>query len=229
MGLAARMAAGSRPAMNDTEDNRDVDFSDELPPIALPKPAREGQLSVEGALAVRRSVREFSPTPLTLAAVGQLLWAAQGISGGGLRTAPSAGATYPLEIVLIAGEIEVLPPGIYRYRPVDHTIEVSLAGDHRSAVAAAALVQTWLAQAPLLLLLAGVVERTAALYGRRARRYVDQEVGCAAENVALQAAALGLGTVMVGAFDDAGLARLVGLRPGEEPLCLMPVGRPWRT
>jgi SagB-type dehydrogenase family enzyme len=212
-----------------TTDDGSGSAPHEESPIALPRPVRDGSLSVERALLGRRSVREFSATPLTTAEVGQLLWAAQGISGAGLRTAPSAGATYPLEVVLVAGEIDGVPTGVYRYRSLDHSLALLARGDRRADVAAAALVQTWLAQAPALLLVSAVLERTAARYGRRARRYVDQEVGCAAENVALQAVALGLGTTMVGAFDDAGLARVIGLQPGEEPLCLLPVGRPWRT
>lgn len=196
-------------------------------PIALPPPATSGRVSVEEALALRRSVREYRDEPLPLAAAAQLLWAAQGRSHPeGLRTAPSAGATYPLELYLVAGAVEGLDPAIYRYRPANHSLDVVRRGDHRTALAAAALEQECVANAPGVLAVAAVVSRTASRYGGRAERYVLLEVGHAVENAALQAVALGLGSVVVGAFDDLAVARLLGLPPGASPWCLLPVGLP---
>jgi SagB-type dehydrogenase family enzyme len=193
--------------------------------IRLPEPRGPGATSVEEALRRRRSLREFRPAPLTLAEAAQLLWAAQGRTAeDGHRTAPSAGALYPLEVFLVAGRVEGIAPGVYRYRPDGHILEPVIEGDRRRALSEAALGQGWLSSAPAALVVAAVNERTARKYGRRAERYVHIEVGAAAQNVALQAVALGLGTVVVGAFDDAAVARVAGLAPEERPLAILPVG-----
>jgi len=156
-----------------------------------------------------------------------MLWAAQGIIGPeGKRTAPSAGALYPLEALLVAGKEGDLPAGVYRYRPQGHELVCIAEGDRRAKLAAAALEQEWLADAPVTIAIAAVYERTAGKYRQRAERYVHMEVGHAAQNVHLQAAALALGTVVVGAFDDAEVKRILALANNEQPACLMPVGRP---
>jgi len=195
--------------------------------VALPSPALEGTHSLEQLLKQRRSQREFAATPLTLAQVGQLLWAAQGITAGGkLRTAPSAGALYPLELYVVAGQVGGLPAGIYHYHPRGHRLVLIERGDHRDTLAAVALQQMWLAQAPAVIVFGADDARTAAKYGNRAGRYVHIEVGHAAENLFLQAEDLGLGTVDVGAFDDHGVARVLRLPRNVAPLLLMPVGVP---
>ncbi len=195
--------------------------------IALPAPQRAGAVSVETAIARRRSVREYAETPLSVAEVSQLAWAAQGITHeDGLRTAPSAGALYPLELFVVAGSVTGLPPGAYRYEAARHRLIPHLAGPLRKALADAALEQEWVAEAPLLLVFAAVYARTARKYGRRAPRYVHMEVGHAAQNVYLQAQARGLGTVMVGAFRDRAIQRILELPDRMEPVAVMPVGRP---
>ena len=195
--------------------------------ISLPAARLDGEVSVEAALARRRSLREFAAGPLELAAVSQLLWAAQGITDpAGLRTAPSAGALYPLEVYLVAGAVAELSPGIYRYEPRRHRLVLHAPGDARRALARAALGQDWLGEAPAILALAGVYQRTARKYGERAARYVPMEVGHAAQNVYLQAVTLGLGTTMVGAFRDGEVSRALALPEEAKPLSLLPVGRP---
>ncbi len=196
--------------------------------VELPKPRTRGSLSVEEALARRRSVRDFAAnTPVTLEEVSQLLWAAQGTtSPDGKRTAPSAGALYPIEIYLVAARVEGLLPGLYRYETRRHRLVRIAAGDRRKELAAAALDQESVREAPAALVIAAVEKRTAKKYGSRAERYVKVEAGCVAENVALQAAASGLGTVVVGAFDDARLSAAAALAPGEQPLLVMPFGKP---
>ena len=174
---------------------------------------------------VRPGVREGGA--LTLAEISQLLWSAQGITDPeGRRTAPSAGALYPLEVFLVAGGQDELPAGVYRYRPQGHDLIPVVQGDQRAKLAAAALEQDWLNDAPATIGIAAVYERTARKYKQRAERYVLMEVGHAAQNVHLQAVALDLGTVVVGAFDDAEVKRVLTLAVNEEPLCLMPVGKP---
>ena len=195
--------------------------------ISLPRAAFEGDTSVEMALRSRRSVRDYSRSALSLDDVSQLLWAAQGITKkrGGLRTAPSAGALYPLEIYVVAGNVDDLPDGIYRYVPKGHDLLGLTDGDKRKALADAALGQSWVRRAPMVLVIAAVYERSKRKYGRRGIRYSHIEVGHAAQNVYLQAATLGLGTVIVGAFDDEEVQAVLELPADHEPLALMPVGR----
>ena len=194
--------------------------------MKLPPPRRDSNTSVESALRRRRSVREFENQPLALVEISQLLWAAQGLSGPERkRTAPSAGALYPLELLLVAGKHEELPVGVYRFQPDGHELLLIAQGDHRARLARAALDQDWLAEAPVTLVLAAIYERTARKYGQRAERYVHMEAGHAAQNVHLQAVALGLATVVVGAFEDAEVKQVLSLGSNEQPLCLMPVGR----
>lgn len=226
-GVAARGALALALLLASLCFGAGVAMADAGEEVALPAPSLDGKVAVERALAQRRSVREFGSEPLSLAAVSQLLWAAQGVtSPSGLRTAPSAGALYPLEVYLVAGAVSGLPPGVYRYDPRRHRLVVASKGDARAGLARAALGQDWLAEAPVTIVLAAVFERTAKKYGKRATRYVHIEVGHAAQNVYLQATALGLGTTMVGAFRDAEVARVVGLPKDARPLGLLPVGKP---
>jgi len=198
----------------------------EANPIPLPAPQTTGPLSVEETLVQRRSVREYQPESLTLAEVGQLLWAAQGIiQPGDHRTAPSAGATYPLEILLAAGNVHDLSPGLYRYYPLEHALVPMLEGDLRGKLAAAALDQLFMKDGAAALVINAIYERTSGKYGQRGLRYVHMEVGYASENIHLQAAALGLGTVAVGAFHDDRVQELLNLSANEHPLLIMPVGK----
>jgi SagB-type dehydrogenase family enzyme len=176
---------------------------------------------------MRASERAFAASPLDLADAAQLLWASQGVTRGteAGRTVPSAGARYPLETYLVAGRVNGLPAGVYRYRPSSHDLVTGALGDRRGSVAAAALNETWVAVAPAIVAIVAVPERTIGRYGVRGERYVHMEAGHAAQNVYLEAAALGLGTVLVGAFDDREVARALELPRGERPLGLMPVGR----
>jgi SagB-type dehydrogenase family enzyme len=195
-------------------------------PIRLPEPQREGKTSVEEALLKRRSVRDYRDEPLTLAQVAQLLWAAQGItSPDGFRTAPSAGALYPLEIYVVAGNVEGMAAGVYRYRPGEHSLAPVAAGDRRRDLAAVALEQTWIREAAVDLVFAGVYERTTQKYGERGVRYVYMEVGHAAQNVYLQAVSLSLGAVVVGAFEDDKVQTVVGMAADEHPLYIMAIGK----
>ncbi len=197
-----------------------------LSSIKLPEPRTDHSTSVEQALRLRRSVRTFSAKPLQLAEVAQLLWSAQGItSRDGLRTAPSAGALYPLEIYLVAGNVNDLPVGLWHYLPDHHRLERLADTDIRIPLAHAALDQTWIREAAAIVVFAAVYERTSRKYGKRAKRYVHIEAGHAAENLFLQAASLDLKTVIVGAFQDDELRNTLQLPDDHAPLILMPVGR----
>lgn len=195
--------------------------------IDLPEPDRTGSVAVEQALDQRRSVRSYTAEALTLDDVSQLLWAAQGITHPeGYRTAPSAGALYPLEVYLTGGRVENLSPGVYRYRPEDHDLVVIDRVDRRADLADAALDQAWVEGGAIALVIAGVYGRTTSKYGERGRRYVHMEVGAAAQNVYLQATALDLGTVFVGAFEDRAVKKVLDLPKDHRPLGVMPVGHP---
>ncbi len=209
---------------------QDVSSHQEAKP--LPPPDTAGGLPVGKALALRRSVRSFEDRSLGLRDLAQLLWAAQGVtqpasgSRPALRTAPSAGALYPLELYVVAGKVEGLAAGVYRYEPARHLLHPVAGGDRRGDLARAALNQASLSSAPAVFVVSAVVSRTAARYGERAPRYVHMEVGAAVENLLLQAVALGLGGVFVGAFHDAQVGEVVGIPSPEEVLALVPVGYP---
>lgn len=197
--------------------------------LALPTPQREnpGGISVEEALAARRSHRTYEAASLTLAEVGQLLWAAQGISyQPNRRTAPSAGALYPLEVYLVAGDVEGLDPGVYHYIPQEHALVRILVGDKRRALRQAALDQEALHDVPAVIALAAIYERTTVKYGQRGLQYVHMEVGAVAQNVYLQAEVLDLGTVMMGAFHDDPVRDVLQLPEDQQPLALLPIGHP---
>jgi SagB-type dehydrogenase family enzyme len=190
-----------------------------VPVRPLPEPRLDGDVSFEASLLRRRATREFRADVLSDAELGQLLWAAQGEHEGG-RNAPSAGALHPLELY-VAG-----PDGVSHYRPAGHELARSSNDDIRAGLAIAALEQRAFATAPTVILIAGVEERSAEKYGSRAQRYVQIEVGHAAQNLLLQAGVLGIGAVPTGAFRDRDVADLFDLPDGTEPLYLIPVGWP---
>lgn len=193
--------------------------------IMLPQPDIEGHVSVEQALLKRRSHREFSESSLTLREVAQLLWAAQGVtSDDGKRTAPSAGALYPLELYVVSGKVTDLAPGVYKYLPAKHTLMKTLEGDKRNALSSTALFQSSIRHGAIVLVFTAVYERITGRYGNRGRGYVHMEAGHAAQNVYLQATALGIGTVVVGAFQDDLAANVLDLPNEEHPLYFMPAG-----
>jgi SagB-type dehydrogenase family enzyme len=194
--------------------------------VRLPPPRTTGSESLYAALATRRSVRQFTSRPVALADLGQILWAAQGVtSPRGGRTAPSAGARYPLELFVVASNVSDLAPGVYRYRPASHDLARTAEGDHRPALAEA-VGQGSIEQAPVVVVFSGVYQRTTQRYGDRGTRFVHIEVGLAAENACLAVVAAGLGSVTVGAFRDDQVTRVLGLASDDQPLLLLPVGWP---
>jgi len=194
--------------------------------IQLPQPRYHSSLSVESTLEKRRSVRRYLDEPLTLGEISQLLWAAQGITHfRGFRTAPSAGALYPLELYIAVGNVTDLGEGIYKYDPREHGLSKIVEGDQRAALSRAALNQGAVKNAPAVIVFCAVYRRVTVKYGQRGMRYVFMEVGHSAQNVCLQAVSLNLGTVTIGAFNDRQVKKITACRPDEEPLYMMPVGR----
>jgi len=218
VGECGRAAAGARAGRSGIM----ASGGEETKRIRLPGVTGEGEVSVEKALQTRRSVREYTDEALDLETLSRLLWAAQGVTEKryGLRTAPSAGATYPLELYVATGE------HLARYDPAEHDLTVTLEEDVRNVLAMAALGQLCVEKAPAVFVFAADVSRTAARYGERAERYVKIEVGCASENLMLQAVALGLGSVAVGAYDDEAVKSIMRLPDGQEVFLIVPVGRP---
>lgn len=195
--------------------------------IKLPEPRLDSAVSIEKALCTRRSVREFSKQPLELSQIAQLAWATQGITGpDGHRTAPSAGGLYALELYLVAANVTELPAGIYRYETLAHDLASLVEGDMRPQLSRAALEQMSISQGAAIFALSAVYERISAKYGERGIRYTQMEAGHAAQNLLLQAVALGLGAVLVGAFSDVKVKRVLSLSRQEVPLYLIPVGKP---
>jgi SagB-type dehydrogenase family enzyme len=190
--------------------------------VELPAPDRDGPVSLERALDERRSVREYSATSLTLDEIGQLLWAGQGITneGASYRTAPSAGARYPLELYALTAT------DLMHYLPVGHRVEQRADTTTLAALPDTAFGQEFVGSAPLVLVVAADPARTEQEYGAMAGDLVNREAGHAAQNILLQATALGLVAVPVGGFDPAAVASLLALPPGEAVLYLIPVGRP---
>jgi len=195
--------------------------------ILLPKPSKDGEISVERAIASRRSIRQFRPGAIELRQLSQLLWAAQGITDPrGFRAAPSAGALYPLEIFIVIGEVEELEEGIYHYDVEEHTLELRKEGDLRHEIASAASNQMWIKDAPAIVIVCAIYERTTWKYGSRGERYVHMEAGHVGENIYLQAGSLGLACTVVGAFLDDEVRRILDVSKEVKPLYLIPMGKP---
>lgn len=192
----------------------------------LPQPILDGETSVSEALFERRSQRDFQDTELTQEQLAQLLWAAAGVTTeDGRRTAPSAGALYPLDLYVVVTQVTGLEPGLYLYQPEQHVLAKVLVGDFRTALAEGSLDQQAIQRAPATLLYTVVYERLIERYGdREIERYAYIEVGHSAQNVLLQAQALGLGAVPIGAFTDHELTELLQLPTENEPRYLIPVG-----
>ncbi len=194
--------------------------------VNLPSPRYDGKISVEKSLLKRRSVRTFKKAPLTLADVSQVLWAAQGETDNrGFRTAPSAGALYPLEVYIVSGDVDDLASGIYRYIPKGHQLILIEKGDKRPDLCRAALGQNSIQNAPFVIVFSAIPKRTTGRYGERGMQYVFIEVGHAAQNVCLQAVSMELGQVVIGAFDDSKVKKILNMGEDELPLYILPVGR----
>jgi SagB-type dehydrogenase family enzyme len=190
--------------------------------IQLPKTKQSSSVSLEEAIAKRRSVRAYLTKDLSLEQIGQLLWSAQGItgqkSGRTLRAAPSAGALYPMEIYALTKD------GLFHYLPEGHQLELVSSKDLRPELASACFGQGFVKEVPLDIIICAVYERISARYGERGRRYAEIEAGHIAQNLHLQAVALGLASVPVGAYDDSAVKKALSLPQDQEPIYIIPVG-----
>ncbi len=196
--------------------------------IKLPQPRLKSDFPLEKAIFQRRSIRSFSRSPLTMNQISQLLWAGQGITGNAMRVCPSAGATFPLELFLLAGKdgIESFEAGLYHYQPQRHSLKLLFEEDLRSRLAFICWGQNFIAESPTSIIIAAEYRRTTSHYGDRGIRYTHIEVGHVGQNLALQAIALNLGTVVVGAFSDERLSEVLKLPRNLAPLYVIPIGYP---
>jgi SagB-type dehydrogenase family enzyme len=198
---------------------------------SLPEPSHKGTVSVEETLKVRRTHRSFDSRNLTLEQLSQILWAAYGVTdkkgyGRARKTAPSAGALYPMDVYAVVGEgsIKDLAAGVYHFLPESHKIETVNNGDLRNAVARASLQQMWMARAPIMIVITGEYARCTVKYGQRGVIYTHIEAGCVGQNVFLQVEAMGLKAGIVGAFDNKKIIQVIGIPTDNDPLLIMPVG-----
>lgn len=209
--LAVIMLSGLNSACGEKMKDEEI--------ITLPAPDTKGKIALETTILKRRSIRSFTGQALTMEQIGQLLWAAQGITDRrGYRAAPSAGALYPLEIYVAKED------GLFHYIPEGHKLRKLSEKDLRRGLQSAALFQSWVGKAAVDIIICAVYERVTSRYGQRGTRYTDIEVGHAAQNIHLEAVALGLGSVPIGAFSDDAVAKVLSLPEDEIPLYIIPVG-----
>jgi len=231
---------GCNSKTSKNEGNSSVLTKTEDTPLTylLPSPQKDGDVSVEKAMAKRRSHRNFQNREITAEQLSQILWAAYGITEpmpnypflrGGFRTAPSAGALYPFEIYVAVGKVKEIEAGVYKYVSQDHKIIRTIDKDIRDELCTAALGQDMIREAPVTVIYSAIFSRMTSKYGDRGReRYVCMDLGHSAQNIYLQAEALHLGTCAIGAFVDSKISQTLQLSTNEEPLYLMPVGHYYR-
>jgi SagB-type dehydrogenase family enzyme len=194
--------------------------------VKLSGPETSDRGRIEELIEKRRSVRRYKDKKFSESIIFRLLWAAQGISSckEGLRTSPSAGALYPLEIHIVVGEGNEPEPGVYRYLPEKHALVREIAGDMREKLSKAALFQPMIKNAPVSIVISAVYARITDKYGNRGLRYTHMEAGHTAQNIYLLGVELGIGTCAVGAFDDVEVKSVLKLPTNEEPLYILPLG-----
>jgi SagB-type dehydrogenase family enzyme len=227
-------ACNSNAPKNERESSVLTKIEDAQLTYILPPPNTDGKLSVEKALANRRSHRRFQDREISAEELSQILWAAYGVTDpkpnrphlrGGLRTAPSAGALYPFEIYVAIGKVKGIASGVYKYLSEEHKIIRTIDKDIREELCIAALGQNMVREAPVTVIYSAIFSRMTDKYGNRGReRYVCMDLGHSAQNIYLQAETLYLGTCAIGAFIDANVSEVLQLPAEEEPLYLMPVG-----
>jgi len=188
--------------------------------ILLPKPILKGSKSLEECIYERESVRSYGEKPIEIEKISQILWATQGKKGN-KRTVPSAGATYPLEIY-----VTIKDKGYFHYNYTKHILEIITDKDLSKKLAEASWNQHFITEVYFNIIICAIFGRTTERYGQRGVRYVHIEVGHCAQNIHLEAVALGLCSVPIGAFDDEKVKEVLGLKKNIEPLYIIPIGHP---
>lgn len=219
VGLAVLFTAIIAMSASTNQEKSDV--------ITLPQPHTDGGMSIEKALLERRSVRSFTNEPVTLEEVSQLCWAAQGVTDEkGHRTSPSAMASYPLEVYLLAANVTGLPAGVYHYSPQGHNLTVVSEGNRIPDLfgASAGGKEDWRKSAPAVFIVTGVFERINRIPGEDLSRFVHVEAGTASENLLLEVVSLGLGATYTAGFDANMTREVLAPSSDETPIAVLPVG-----
>lgn len=192
--------------------------------IKLPPFSTKGNISLEEAILKRRSIRSFKEDELSLNEISQILWSAQGITKKtdyiNLRSAPSAGAIYPITVFVVKKD------GVFEYLPEEHSLKPITQKDIRTELSKASLNQRFIEKAPLSLILCADYSKITKKYANRGIQYAHIEVGHIAQNINLQAVALGLGSVCVGAFEDEKVSKVAFLPSSCRPIYIIPIGKP---
>ncbi len=201
------------------------------PLIQLPTDVDFASLSLDVALKVRKSIRRYANKPVTLEQLSYLVWAASGVQrveqGFAFRTAPSAGGLFPIETYLVVNNVADIPKGLYHYRVAQHALEILRPGEHGADLAEAAMSQSTCAHSAFVFIWTSIFQRTRWKYGDRAYRYIYLDAGHIAENVALTAAAMGIGTCQIAAIFDDEVNEIIGVDGTEESaIYLTTVGVP---
>jgi SagB-type dehydrogenase family enzyme len=195
-------------------------------PIKLPAAKQSSDTSLEAALAKRRSMRSYAAKPLTLPEVAQLLWAAQGVTDGkGHRTAPSARALYALEMYVVPQNVTGLAPGVYKYKPAAHELDLVVGEDRRKALLDAASGQASVREAAAVFVITAAPERMGPKSGENGKKFSYMEAGFAAQNLLLEVVSLNMGAVVVGGMNPGAVKAVIDAPAPEEVMCLIPVGR----
>lgn len=186
--------------------------------INLPKPHLKGTKSIEECIYNRESVRKYKDKKIEIEKISQILWSAQGLKGF-KRTVPSAGATYPLEIY-----VTLKDKGFFHYNFKKHILELIIEEDLSKNLARASWDQNFIAEAYMNIIICAIFSRTTQRYGERGVRYVFIEIGHCAQNIHLEAVALGLASVPIGAYEDDRVKEVLNLPKKTEPLYIIPIG-----
>lgn len=203
-------------------------LTDQIPGtmISLPQPITDGHVSLEKSMSLRRSVRTYKNQPLSIQELSQLLWAGQGVTNErGFRTAPSAGATFPIELFVVVNNVQGLKKGIYHYIIGEHKLKLVDVRQVEKELARAALSQSMISDGGVVIILTAIFERTTQRYGERGIRYIHNEIGHVSQNIHLQVAALNLGTVVIGAYRDEEVEAILNLGNEIRVLYMMPIGK----
>ncbi len=197
--------------------------------IKLPNPKLKSKISLEEAIIRRKSLRAYTKSPLSLKEISQLLFAGQGLLKESRRTTPSAGAFYPIEIYLSALRITGLFSGLYQYLPNGHKLKKITSANRMAKLAEAAFGQIWVKNASAVIIICGDFKKTTGKYQDKGRDFVTMEAGHAAQNISLQAAALNLGILCVGGFNEEEVKKTLNIEKNKKVFYLMPVGKTFKN
>ena len=198
--------------------------------VELPSSSGLGA-SLYTALKHRRSERSYSPKLMPIQELATICWAACGVNQrlgrADLRTSPSAGATFPLELNLIVNNVIDLESGLYKYQPSRHILELLALRDMSKDAAIALSNQGFVARSALVLIWSAIIGRIESRYHERSFRYIYLEAGHQCQNTLLVAYSLDLSACPIGAFFDQEVVNLIGIDKDEEiPLYAASFGNP---